>query len=89
MATRCSSLITFAKVCDLLEAVELRLAGLFLNAGKALAISILCETYEGRGSQANIPRNRLSDDDTSLDSSFRINSSLHNKMQGAKAGELA
>ena len=62
----------FAELCDLLEAAELRLEGLFLNADKAFDVSALRQACVQRGIEANIPRNRRSadwhtDDDTPLD----------------------
>ena len=62
----------FAELCDLLEAAELRLEGLFLNADKAFDVTALRQAYARRGIEANIPRNcRSADwqtgDDTPLD----------------------
>ena len=62
----------FAELCQLLEAAELRLDGLFLNADKAFAVSSLRQACAQRGIEANIPRNRRcadwqTDDDTPLD----------------------
>ena len=62
----------FAELCQLLEAAELRLDGLFLNADKAFDVSSLRQACAQRGIEANIPRNRRSadwqtDDDTPLD----------------------
>ena len=62
----------FTELCELLEAAELRLDGLFLNADKAFDVSSLRWACERRGIEANIPRNRRStdwqtDDDTPLD----------------------
>ena len=61
----------FAELCDLLEAAELRLDGLFLNADKAFDVTALRQACARRGIEANIPRNRRSadwqtDDDTPL-----------------------
>jgi len=65
----------FAELCDLLEAAELRLEGLFLNflnADKAFDVSSLRQACARRGIEVNIPRNRRAadwqtDDDTPLD----------------------
>ena len=62
----------FAELCDLLEAAELRLEGLLLNADKASDVTALRQACARRGIEANIPRNRRSadwqtDDDTLLD----------------------
>ena len=62
----------FAELCDLLEAAELRLEGLFLNADKAFDVSSLRQACARLGIEANIPRNRRSADwqtadDTPLD----------------------
>ena len=62
----------FAELCSLLEAAELRLDGLFLNADKAFDVTALRQACARRGIEANIPRNRRSadwqtDDDTPLD----------------------
>ena len=68
----------FAELCELLEAAEIRLEGLFLNANRAFDVSSLrqaCASCELRAAhiEANIPRNRRSadwpgpDDDTLLD----------------------
>lgn len=62
----------FAELCELLEAAELHLDGLFLNADKAFDVSSLRQACTRRGIEANIPRNRRSadwqtDDDTPLD----------------------
>ena len=62
----------FAKLCDLLEAAELRMDGLFFNADKAFDVTALRQACARRGIEANIPRNRRSadwqtDDDTQLD----------------------
>ena len=62
----------FAELCDLLEAAELRLEGLFPNADKAFDVTSLRQACAQRGIEANIPRNRRSadwqtDDDTPLD----------------------
>ena len=62
----------FAELCDLPEAAELRLDGLFLNADKAFDITALRQACARRGIEANSPRNRRSadwqtDDDTLLD----------------------
>ena len=62
----------FTELCELLEAAELCLNGLFLNADKAFNISSLQQTCARRGTEINIPRNRRSadwqtDDDTKLD----------------------
>ena len=62
----------FAELCELLEAADLRLAGLFLNADKAFDVSSLRQACAHRDIEANIPRNRRSadwqtDDDTPLD----------------------
>ncbi|MDO7874582.1 IS5 family transposase [Hymenobacter sp. ASUV-10] len=62
----------FAELCSLLEAAELRLDGLFLNADKAFDATALRQACVRRGIEANIPRNRRSadwqtDDDTALD----------------------
>ena len=62
----------FAELCGLLEAAELRLEGLFLNADKAVDAGGLRQACARRGIEANIPRNWRStdwqtDDDTPLD----------------------
>ena len=62
----------FAELCDLLEAAELRLEGLFLNADKAFDVSSLQQACARRGIEVNIPRNRRAadwqtDDDTPFD----------------------
>lgn len=62
----------FAELCQVLEAAELRLAGLFLNADKAFDVSSLRQACAQREIAVNIPRNRRSadwqtDDDTPLD----------------------
>ncbi|MDJ0365337.1 IS5 family transposase [Hymenobacter sp. H14-R3] len=62
----------FAELCDLLEAAELRLEGLFLNADKAFDVSSLRQACAQRDIEVNIPRNRRSadwqtDDDTPFD----------------------
>ncbi|WP_019947528.1 transposase, partial [Hymenobacter aerophilus] len=62
----------FAELCALLEAANLRLDGLFLNADKAFDVNSLRQACAGRGIEANIPRKRRSadwqtDDDTPLD----------------------
>ncbi len=62
----------FTELCEMLEAAELRLEGLFLNADKAFDGSSLRQACARRGIEANIPRNRrsadwLTDDDTPLD----------------------
>jgi transposase len=62
----------FAELCALLEAAELRLEGLFLNADKAFDVTSLRAACGRLGIHANIPRNRRSadwqtDDDTLLD----------------------
>jgi len=62
----------FAELCALLEAANLRLDGLFLNADKAFDVNRLRQACAGRGIEANIPRKRRSadwqtDDDTPLD----------------------
>jgi len=62
----------FAELCDLLEAAELRLEGLFLNADKAFDVNNLRQACAQRDSEVNIPRNRRSadwqlEDDTPLD----------------------
>jgi len=62
----------FAELCAVLEAVELRLEGLFLNADKAFDVSSLRQACARRDIEVNIPRNRRStdwqtDDDTPLD----------------------
>ena len=62
----------FTELCDLPEAAELRLDGLFRNADKAFDINALRQVRARRGIEANIPRNRRStdwqtDNDTPLD----------------------
>ena len=62
----------FAELCNLLEAAELHLDGLFLNTDKAFDVNALRQACARRGIEANIPRNRRSadwqtDDDTPLD----------------------
>ena len=62
----------FAELCDVLEAAELRLEGLFLNADKAFDVSSLRQACVRRDIEVNSPRNRRSadwqtDDDTPLD----------------------
>ena len=62
----------FAELCDLLEAAELRLEGLFLNADKAFDVNGLRQACARRDIEVHIPRNRRSadwqtDDDTPLD----------------------
>ncbi len=62
----------FTELCDLLEAAELRLEGLFLNADNAFDVNALRQACARRGIEANIPRNRRSadwqtDNDTLLD----------------------
>jgi transposase len=62
----------FAELCALLEAAELRLEGLFLNADKAFDVTALRQACARRGIEANIARNQRStdwqtDDDTPLD----------------------
>ena len=62
----------FAELCDLLEAAEPRLEGLFLNADKAFDVTSLRQAYARRDSEVNIPRNWRSanwqtDDDTLFD----------------------
>ena len=62
----------FAELCGLLEAAELRLEGLFLNADKAFDVSSLRQACARRGIEVNIPRNRRAADwqtadDTPLD----------------------
>jgi len=62
----------FTELCELLEAAELRLEGLFLNADKAFDVSSLRQACARRGIEVNIPRNRRAadwqtDDDTPLD----------------------
>ena len=52
----------FTEFCDLLEAAELRLDGLFLNADKAFGVTALRQACARRGIEANIPRNRRSAD---------------------------
>ena len=52
----------FAELCDLLEAAELRLDGLFINTDKAFDVSSLRQACTRRGIEANIPRNRRSAD---------------------------
>jgi transposase len=61
----------FAELCDLLEAAELRLDGLFLNADKAFDVKVLRQDCARRNIEFNIPRNRRTadwqtDDDTLL-----------------------
>jgi transposase len=61
----------FAELCDLLEAAELRLDGLFLNADKAFDVNVLRQACARRNIEVNIPRNRRTadwqtDDDTLL-----------------------
>lgn len=61
----------FAELCDLLEAAELRLDGLFLNADKAFDVKVLRQACARRNIEVNIPRNRRTadwqtDDDTLL-----------------------
>jgi transposase len=61
----------FAELCDLLEAAELRLGGLFLNADKAFDVNALRQACARRNIEVNIPRNRRTadwqtDDDTLL-----------------------
>ncbi|GAA4360108.1 IS5 family transposase [Hymenobacter saemangeumensis] len=62
----------FAELCAVLEAAELRLEGLFLNADKAFDVMSLRQACAQRRIEANIPRNRRAadwqtDDDTLLD----------------------
>ena len=51
----------FAKLCKLLEATELRLEGLYLNANRTFDITSLRQTCTRCAIEANIPRNRLAD----------------------------
>jgi hypothetical protein len=48
----------FAELCDLLEAAELRLEGLFLNSDKAFDVTRLGQACARRDIEANILRNR-------------------------------
>ena len=62
----------FTELCELLDAAELRLGGLFLNADKDFDVSSLRQACARRGIEVNIPRNRRAadwqtDDDTPLD----------------------
>ena len=62
----------FTELCELLEAAELRLEGLFLNADKAFDVRSLRQACARRGIEVNIPRNCRAadwqtDDDTPLD----------------------
>lgn len=52
----------FTELCALLEAAELRVDGLFLNADKAFDANTLRQACVRRGSEDNIPRNRRSAD---------------------------
>lgn len=61
----------FAELCELLEAADLRLDGLFLNADKAFDVKALRQSCARRHIEVNIPRNRRTadwqtDDDTLL-----------------------
>lgn len=61
----------FTELCELLEAAELRLEGLFFNADKAFDVSSLHRSCARRCIEVNLPRNRRSadwlTDDTPLD----------------------
>ncbi len=52
----------FAELCTLLEAAELRLDGLFLNADKAFDVTVLRQACARCNIEVNIPRNRRSTD---------------------------
>lgn len=61
----------FTELCDLLEAAELRLDGLFLNADKAFDVKLLRQACARRNIEVDLPRNRRTadwqtDDDTPL-----------------------
>ena len=51
----------FAELRELLDAAELRLEGLYLNANKAFDVSSLRQACTRSASEANVPRNQLTD----------------------------
>ncbi len=62
----------FAELCALLEATELRLDGLFLNADKAFDVIVLRQACARRDIEVNVPRNRRSTDWQTADDTLFI-----------------
>ena len=60
----------FAELCDLLEAADIPLNGLFLNADSAFDTTTLRQACAARGIEANIARNRRATDWQTDDETF-------------------